>query len=498
MCIIEGRHRSAGILIGLAFLISQKAIWYFIAINGGMLLCRPIYDQACYSLRSFVSFNLAAFTSVAIYCLIWSLASSPSIVLHSLFYDAYVVFDMNWYKPIYLICWQAALYLGPLLFFLWPFTLLSLFNTPIDAAAQQRVFIIAFASIALLQFIVYKQPFPYNFVFTFPAFFLLYTDFIAWLLSFVQVKDHLLPSGSFYSLGQYSAAGIKARAEMPKWLLASVAIYSIGIVALVYLLNLPVVFYSIALFPPIITQLVKSNKRQMILIYLASSIFLLTGIITPLLHTTKENQSFAGDYQRSMLRLADELTQDGSEYVGGVPFIYQKDQPINGAKNLTGPAIDFIYSPSDNLATLLLPSLYQAPITSDDIIRDFETMPIKVVISNYRMLSLPANVLSYIASHYRHFYGSIYLYSPIIQPSVLSFYVKFAGKYRIETASKSPITIDGLSVKPGQVIPLAEGNHNNHSTNIYRLNLIPEVDLFKYNPELQKDNWSKMLKTIMA
>ena len=46
---------------------------------------------------------------------------------------------------------------------------------------EHRLFIICSASIALLLFVIYKQPFPYNFVFTLPAFFLLYAEFFSWL-----------------------------------------------------------------------------------------------------------------------------------------------------------------------------------------------------------------------------------------------------------------------------------------------------------------------------
>ena len=172
LALLQQRIKLSGFLLGVGFLISQKAIWYIAAMNGSVLLCLLLFQSRLYSLRTLITLNFAAGVPVIIYLIVWSLLTTPALVLQTFFYDAYIQAGIDFYSVIYFTLWQIVLSHGPLLFLLLPLTFMTLFEkNPVQPHMERRVFIISFASIALLFFICYKQPFPYNFVFTVPAFF---------------------------------------------------------------------------------------------------------------------------------------------------------------------------------------------------------------------------------------------------------------------------------------------------------------------------------------
>lgn len=414
----------SGVLLGIAFLISQKALWYFIAIDGALLACYYLYRSNTFSLHRFILFNAAVISPILLYIAIWSTQSSLSRVLDSLFYEAYIQAGIQWYTPIYLACWQLVLHYGPALFLCWPLTFISLTQDKNQPALQQRVFITFLTSLFLLQFINYKQAFPYNFVFTVPAFYLIYATFFSWLLT-VRNKQ---------------------------WLTASIKLTSIAL-------------------------------------------FTLYGIIYPfylsLMHATQVD----GTYQQQMISLADSLLDSNSSYIGGIPYFYNKDQPINGLKNLIGPELDYISEAKPELKPLLLDSLYLADATQTQIIRDFETMPVKVIMNNYRIHYLPPAILNYINQHYYPYNGSIYLYAPIVHANQKQFLLKFDGKYQIQSENVSRIMIDGKWRNMGEINQLNKGIHTTSNSADYRLTLVPQIAA---QTTKQPDEWLRMLKAILS
>ena len=120
LSVLQHRFRLGGLLLGIAFLISQKVVWYFIALNGAMGLCWIFFSKPSYSWRSLVWFNLAFALSIMVYMIGWSLTSNFSTVFDSLFYEAYIQAGIDWYMGIYLTGWLFAFSHGALLFFLWP------------------------------------------------------------------------------------------------------------------------------------------------------------------------------------------------------------------------------------------------------------------------------------------------------------------------------------------------------------------------------------------
>ncbi len=181
LAVLANRVNLGGFLLGIAFLISQKALWYVMAIDGAMIIVYLAFASPLYSLRQIYRFNFYLILPILFYIITWSLIADFHTVIYNLFYEAYIQAKIDWYAPIYLICWESVLTAGPVLFLLWPFTLLSLLTDSADSDnCMQRLFIISLASIVLFLFMLYKQPFPYNFVYLIPAFFILYADFFSW------------------------------------------------------------------------------------------------------------------------------------------------------------------------------------------------------------------------------------------------------------------------------------------------------------------------------
>ncbi len=465
--ILRNKFKIAGCLLGIAFLISQKALWYLLAINTGMGLCWIFFTrESQFSLRAILHFNLSILLPITIYCLTWSAVSDFSTVFYSLFYEAYIQAGIDWYAPLYFACWHAVLSHGPALFLIWPLTFFMLMkvNTSIS---ERSLFIVSMASTALILFIQYKQPFPYNFVFTIPAFFLLIGEFITWILNKPSIP------------------------KMNKYL---TGMYALTIIALVYSLSLHPIYYLMAALPIIMCSFsleILTGKQFKILFI---STVIITGIITPLYQSIRTSLIIDGKYQQTMINITADLLSDNSEYISGIPFLYTKDQSIDGMKNLIGPAVDYLYQPTDKLKPLLLPSLYLDASTPAKILLDFQRMPIKVIINNYRMLSLPPQIKTYIKNNYRHFYGSIYTYAPLITKNQLSIDLKFSGKYRVE--SKGGILIDKKLIKPNQILQLKQGPHLSQTKTTYRLVLLPTTKE-PLNKQFEQDNWSQMIKAIL-
>lgn len=468
--ILQKRFNWAGILFGTAFLISQKALWYFIAINGGLFLCWITLPTSSYRSRALLLFNATTLATILAYVAGWSLISNPKLVLSNLFYEAYIQAGITYYAPIYLDCWQSVLRHGPLLFLLFPLTYLCLFSN--KKITEQRLFIVCFSSIALILFAAYKQAFPYNFVFTIPAFYLIFAEFLSFIFS-LKSSTHALTKPIIYALFFYSTA----------------------ISLVTYFAGLPSINYLIILFPICLYGLLQT-KYFNLNACLFFSLFILTGIVYPFYQTLRGSLFLDGTYQRTMISLTENLLSDGGDYVGGIPFLITKDQPIDGMKNLIGPELEYLETPTAELEPLLLPSLYLTPATQEKIIEDFEAMPVKVVINNYRTINLPAKISEYIKNNYQHFYGSIYLYSPLISPEQLTFHLKFSGQYKIESNSKRRISIDGKYVRKGQSIELKAGDHVSDALKPYRLVLVPKN--IKLDPAFEKDDWVSMIKGIVA
>jgi len=208
------------------------------------------------------------------------------------------------------------------------------------------------------------------------------------------------------------------------------------------------------------------------------------------------SRHFDGSYQKTMIQTANTLlAEKGVNYIAGIPFIYNKDQGVDGLQNLISPAIDYLYHPRDSLKPLMLDSLGLSTLEIEDIRYDFEAKPVKLIINNYRMMSLPPMLRNYIHANYQQFYGSIYLYAPEVLSSQISFHLKFGGRYRIKSDARHTILLDKKHFHNNEIIKLKKGDHLTKSKTNYRLILVPD-NAVKLDPRYREDKWKKMIKSV--
>jgi hypothetical protein len=469
--ILREKNSWAGLFVGLSFLISQKAAWFFIAINFAYLLTWLIsYTKNCSTsllsikLRSIVIFNVCFLFCLTLYVLFWSFISSPAVVFHSLFYEAYTQAKITWYSQVYRVYWQMILANGPLFIVLLPLTWLGLFVSPLSS---QRVFIISFSTALMGLLISYQQAFPYNMVFAVPACFLIYADFFTWLSNLSSKNSDL-----------------RIKQRFLFWFLAS---WAIGVISLFIIQEVTSAYFLILAIPFCLFLFIKNHQTVYAHLMLLAIFFL--GIFYPLLRVMEFTSTFNSGYQKFTLALTDELIKNEGGYIAGTPLLYFKRQAIPGLENLISPAIAYLYYPSKKLLPILIPSLYLIPTTQTDILANLKTTPVKLYVNNNRMMNLPPAILSYLHSEFTHFWASVYIYSPEIPLNQKQFIVKFNGKYRVLATNKARILIDNKKIQPNSFITLTKGSHRSLTSETYRLQLVPTHLEQKLPLEYQRDAW---------
>ncbi len=451
--ILSNRYILSGILLAVAFLVSQKVLWFFVATNAAIavngIYFRDIRNQFINSLK----FNTAVVCVVLAYIAFWSYCANLHSVLNSLFYDGYIQSKITWYQNIYITSWHIILTLGPLFIMLWPLTWLTLLIPHASPGTHRRCFVITtYASVMLLLMISYQQPFLYNAGFLIPGFFVLYANFFTLLfnselkLSPISNKNRLLFIG-LYTLILFC---------LITWMRLSLGTYLIILI--------PILFYL-------------SQYRHVTISYVLLMVAItFTGIVYPLTSSTSNIMAYIqyGDYQQKNIQIANALLAEGGEYVAGTPIFYFRDQAVTGLKNLIGPQLEYINQPSTRLTPILIASLYLTPVTKTAILRDLKAASIKLYIRNNRIDSLPSDITDYLHLQYEQFSGSVYLYAPVVTAQLNQFQIKFAGNYLIKTDASNRIDIDGNPHHGNDKIYLTVGNHLTQSKINYRLKFIPQ------------------------
>jgi len=480
--VLSNKKKSAGILLGIAFLTSQKALWFWAATDFGLMICWLSDMRNMDLIKKTIWLNVSAILVIIGYIIFWSFISSPSVVLRSLFYEAYIQSKITWYSYYHHVYWQAILRDGPILMLLWPVTWLPLFDKEKNNSISNRsIFIIGYASSLLLLMISYQQAFPYNTVFLLPAFFLAYSDFFSWLLA-----------------GKYNEFSFSK-----KFLLLSFGFILSIILFLSYYFSLQIFYYFIILIPIFLYAIFQDRSHgskiffKKILIYLV----FIFGVLTPLVKilTLPAYIIANGDYQQSMIALAHQLLEPSDSYIAGTPLLYDKNQAVLGLKNLIEPAISYLYQPDKKIAPLLLESLYMSPRTSQQVLQDLALAPVKFYVHDVRTDALPDNIKQYFSDNFQHFYGSIYLYAPKINLQQKSFHLKFSGNYKINSSNISDnFVLDGKKVANKEIIYLSKGTHKLQASSNFRLIFIPKnIDLRPYKKYQKERNLHEMLIVIM-
>lgn len=478
--LLNNRFIWAGITLGIGFLISQKVIWYIAASDSALALYWLFVARHRTIFWGAVLFNLSLVIIVGLYIAFWSCFAGLHNVLHNLFYDAYIMFQLDAYDSTRRFFWGYTLSHNPFVFLLSPLALITLFvRPPNDTLFQKRFFIVVYASVIMFCLIPYKQVFPYYMLTTLPAFILLYAAFFSWLNIVLQTKSPI----PIHIIGTEGVWGF-------------IILYCISFLYINIIFVLPPICLFIGLFALLLGVKMTSHTKTTLLVATPAFLYIILffiGIAYPfvlLFHTLKES---SGQYQQSMVRLTQALLQDGSDYLAGIELIYNKNQPIPGMRHLDVPALSYLYNPTEKLAKAMLASLYHTPdISIDKAIHYLENSQVKFYVNNYRMNVLPPKIKKYLNANYAHFWGSIYLYSPIVQPGSQRIQIKFPGHYRVET-SASNVIIDNNSLKPNQIITLSRGFHQSLATTQYRLRLQEETITPLLHQNDQKDRWLVML-----
>lgn len=470
--LLDKRFWYAGLMLGLGFLISQKTIWYLLASNialGSYFIC---FMRTRQCLKQIIQFNLIVIGIIAIYLMFWSTLTDWQTVIQSVFYEASAMYQLDWYDQSRFEFWQYILRYNPLLFLLWPITVLCLgitYNT--DKNYSQRFFILSYAFTILFCLIPYKQVFPYYMQVTIPIFFILYAAFFSWLLQLFRSKNitFLLPA---------------------KYVWAYTVAYTIALTAIIIIFHLPIAYLLLSAIPFALLFYLQRNDASILNIIGISVAFV--GLIYPIALFTIKLSTVDGAYQKENIRAINQLLHDGGDYVAGIELIYDKTQPIAGLRHLMGPAVDYLYAPSEKIRPVMLASLYEDPtVTSDSVIKALKHSDVKFYVNNYRMMALPSNIKNYLASQYEHYWGSIYLYAPEVSIPFTIVTIKFSGNYLVEGDDKLQLKINGKKVKPHSMIHLDKKVYISQANETYRLKLIP--DKFEFDRRFQKDDSMKLI-----
>lgn len=474
---LRERISLGGLILAASFLVSQKALWFFLAINAALGMYWLFAARDKQRFLQWVVFNLFTLIPIALYLIVWSVITNSHDVLNSVFYESFSVAKMTIFATLWYPGWQTALWNSPLLFLLWPITWLSLFTTPAVTDTTQRVrwLTAIFANIILLLVIQYQQPFSYNLVYAVPALLLLYSDFFSWLMDYFQQKTQIT---------------LKPRAWF--WLTALICI---GLYGIMLMFGLPPTYLIITFIPVMLWYIPK--MPQSILPILLGFILVGVGIFYPLSNIKPMLAQTDNGYQTRMIRLAHSLLNNQETYVAGIPFLYSTMQPIAGMKNLITPALQYLHTPDKALEYMLMTSLYMEPRTEQQVCADFEKTPVKLIINNYRIAALPQTIQTYLDNHYLHFWGSIYLYAPVIAKNTTTFSLLFSGKYTVLAPQGSRVNIDSKSFTTGTVIYLNTGIHHSKTKMDYRLKLLPEKNDLNLLEKDREDRWLEMVRYVL-
>ncbi|MFI4917962.1 MAG: hypothetical protein ACHP65_00235 [Legionellales bacterium] len=176
LLVFDKKHLVAGILLGLGFLICQKAVFYFIASNLGFVGLFVLSNRSLKMLKNVVYFNMGVFLTVFFYVVFWSCYSNMSVVLKSLFYEPYLLFyGVDWYAPLRAQYWAFIITNSYVIVLLWPLTFIGLLILP----AKNKIFILLYSLVLLFFTVSNKQPFYYYPIAAVPAIFIHFSAFFS-------------------------------------------------------------------------------------------------------------------------------------------------------------------------------------------------------------------------------------------------------------------------------------------------------------------------------
>lgn len=470
LLIFEEKFILAGLCLGFAFLISQKAIWYFVATNCGLFTNWLCEERSWKAIKKAVFFNSSAIILLLIYIFFWAYFANLSEVLNSVFYEAWLISSQNWSMEFRDLFWRFIVNNNPGLILLWPIAFMGLFILPV----KRRPFLLSY-SLTILVFVIHvKQPFAYYLLAALPVLFLVYCEFFS-----------AVYRGFFLSTWQ------------KKWVVIFSILYLIGLGFLSLKLHLATAYLIVALIPSLLAIYFMEDLDEnwrIIFTKLLAFTFVLIGIIFPVFLFIYLVPSLDGRYQRSMIYLTDELLKEGGSYVAGVPLLHSVKQPVPGLVHLIGPSLVYLKQPSKELyPAMQLGSLYLSPDSSQQIIESIKKAPVKLYVDNNRFHSLPPEIHQFLASQYQHFWGSIFLYAPLVTAGRQTLTIKFSGQYKVLAAKEALIYLDKRRIMPNSISYLEKQSYLSDANSSYRLKLIPAKLNKPLEPEFKSNQWQRVL-----
>ena len=466
--LLENKFTLAGVMLGIAFCFSQKALWYLFASDCALVVTWIAFLKTWRGMRHIIIFNSSFICILLAYIGVWSAISSFQAVLNGLFYDAIAVYNIQIYQTDHLYYIGMVLKDDVLYCTLWILVMCSIFIIPDQAQQKRRVFVFVYACTFMLLILSYKQPFGYFTVAVIPALFLLYTDFFYWFIGLYKWQ-----------------AGFPTGTTLKLYFNPLELIFLMIFCTLLYIyvpILIPILPYSyslVCLLPILLGLYVISihhhvqGSRSMLSRLLAGLFcFVLVGetllSARNMLHFLPLN---GYQYQRQVLGLVHDLTQDGSTYVAGIDLLFDKKQPISGNSYLLQNTL-YLLHPDAELKKSMLSSLDLDPeITIQKMIDSISAEPVKIFVNSIFIIKIPA-LLSFLNSNYEHLWGNVYIYSPHVSAGSHKIPIKFIGHYQVQ--SKTPIVLNGTKVYPGTVIYISKKYIHSVSSSIYRLKLIPD------------------------
>ncbi len=453
LAFLANRHQLAGALLGIGFLVSQKVIWYVVSINAAMIFAW-LWSHNVSDFKKLLKLNVYAALPVLIYIAIWTYFSSLQAVLDNVFLYAYhqgtsQSFSFN----VSFSHFQKMSTNTMVLFSLLPFAVIPLI-------LSKRRSLISIAIITLFMTVQmgrYRELFTYNYDFILPILFVVYASAITQLIEYVQYQASPLCRSNTLAVIAF--------------------MLFFALLYIVHYFNLHAIAYLIAFMPLLVTLLYTEsmNHKRKLTFTTVALLYIVLAIIYPFYQIIYLRNMYQGSYQRSILITLDQLLADSGDYVAGVPYLYYKDQPVSGLKNLVAPQIDYLWKPKTTNPSILRETFYLAPVTSEQVLAEFHDKNIKVIVDNKLMLRLPREIKAYLRKNYTQYYGSIYIYAPTISHEQNAFDLKFTGKYTVNAGKSKSVVINGVNASNGSVIKLAKGKNTIATDADVRLILSPGI-----------------------
>ena len=177
-------------------------------------------------------------------------------------------------------------------------------------------------------------------------------------------------------------------------------------------------------------------------------------------------------YEKKIIEVVHDLTQDGSTYVAGVDLLFDRVQPAMSGNGFLEQYILYLNKPSAHLAQWMLPSLeLSSTMTLKSEIEKIKQAPVKVFV-HFPYIDRIPGLFQFLTDHYEQWWGGIYIYAPRLEAGRHRVSLKFSGRYQIE--SKGKVSINHHLRHHGEIIRLTKGKVASYAAHSYRIKLLPE------------------------